>query len=645
MKFRIITLPGLVVLASCLLSCDKADSPKKPAAHQSLEQYMNGQVDKKASARERQSFLLAKTLNDPEWEKRWWVEKVVRLLRAGKVLRADEDIDSLAKLSEDELIDQLTAGNDFGHTILDFNLFFIGQRSDSLVNSDGTYRYNLYENANAIDSAKAIATNGDYLKIFDFFGKLYPEPAGNYESPSDPANAGMTDDQIRRRLLDTYLAAMDKYIADVEKDPNADPVAACTKIPIFELFRLPLSSAFVNTMLFSANGAFYDLEVNCGFITRSITVPRLISDLKEIKSLAEKLFQLNQQFNSPVYSPKTLPELKSVDVTKLGLPSEILNISQATRRSLSNSSTNANRKRAAWVLKHFMCDDLTPITVEAPTTPVAGAHGSATSCFACHYKLDPMAGFFRNYGVQFLNYSGEKSILFDDLALLDRDNYVKQWRSKSSTRDWDIGYIRSTTNEKLNSYGESLEDLSKIVRESREAKRCLVKRLFEYFVAEDQTIDSGYLNYLTTLFEQEAKVSSAAAVKNTVRRLVKSNSFHQTNLDPKVCYDYDPAAKPGSNLPCRVSSIVQRNCTQCHSAGSASGRLDMSQLITLADGSKNFSHLDSSGHQKRFSETFAEIQRRLSSTDSMERMPQKAMSDSDRAELYLWVSDSLTKGL
>ena len=46
--------------------------------------------------------------------------------------------------------------------------------------------------------------------------------------------------------------------------------------------------------------------------------------------------------------------------------------------ALGNSSTNFNRKRSAYVLKRFFCDDLIPIGFETPQEHVGGAHGSQT---------------------------------------------------------------------------------------------------------------------------------------------------------------------------------------------------------------------------------------------------------------------------
>jgi hypothetical protein len=54
-----------------------------------------------------------------------------------------------------------------------------------------------------------------------------------------------------------------------------------------------------------------------------------------------------------------------------------------------------------------------------------------------------------------------------------------------------------------------------------------MKRLFEYMTAENQTIDGGYLDHLTEAFEAEAAVSSSAAMKNAIVRVLKSETYHR----------------------------------------------------------------------------------------------------------------------
>ncbi len=133
------------------------------------------------------------------------------------------------------------------------------------------------------------------------------------------------------------------------------------------------------------------------------------------------------------YHPKTASELRP-------LPSELISHRSFSFtdtpiwpfdvwRNLPNSSTNGNRKRAAYVLKRFFCDDLNPLGTLAPDHPNPDdRHASDPSCQACHYKLDPMAGFFRNHGVIGLDFANTGSISFDDGVSRNLDEYTEAWR-------------------------------------------------------------------------------------------------------------------------------------------------------------------------------------------------------------------------
>src|SRR5262249_62206052 len=118
------------------------------------------------------------------------------------------------------------------------------------------------------------------------------------------------------------------------------------------------------------------------------------------------------------------------------------------------------------------------------------------------------------------------------------------WRAaRGSGREWNTGYVRSPRYEEHNDYGTTIADLSGIIRKAPEAKRCLMKRLFEYLVAEEQTIDGGYLDELARSFEREAARDSSAAMKNAIVRTVLSNTYRQHNPDPPGSYDHAAGPK------------------------------------------------------------------------------------------------------
>ena len=79
-----------------------------------------------------------------EWDKRWWIEKTARLLRNGDGLGPNDDIERLSKLSKQEIAREFMADERFGDTVLDFNMFFMGFKIDSLK-VDGVYASSAFD--------------------------------------------------------------------------------------------------------------------------------------------------------------------------------------------------------------------------------------------------------------------------------------------------------------------------------------------------------------------------------------------------------------------------------------------------------------------------------------------------------------------
>ena len=344
-----------------------------------------------------------------------------------------------------------------------------------------------------------------------------------------------------------------------------------------------------------------------------------------------------------------MPEFKRFDLSAFPTKQKWLSFGFEQGMALGNSSTNFNRKRSAYVLKRFFCDDLIPIGFESPQEHVGGAHGSQTSCFACHHKLDPMAGFFRSYGAYFFDYSRSPDIIFDDLANKDRARYEAVWKAAGKTQpNWNIGYIRSARWQSYNSYGTSMADLSRILRTAPEVKRCLVKRLHEYMVAEDQTIDRGYLDYLTREFEAEAATSSSTAVKNTIVRLLQSAAYEQRNADPKQLLRRAArlgrrrgAAMPrGLHPAARTARSATTRAARTAQPGSMSALGSRHRTAAAASSATSTTRWRSSPPR----DSLARVIERLSSSDAATRMPKgKVMPNDERQELFLWAQEELSQ--
>jgi hypothetical protein len=596
------------------------------------------------------------------WEKRWWIDKTAKLLRAGEGIGPDDDMEALLQMSEEEVARHFMNDPRFGDAVLDFNMYFMGFKADD-IKTDGAYNSHAFDFANAISASQALLSDGDYFKLFDLEGSLFMAPLRAEPAEEDmlPGDAGLTATQLRRKAVGELQAIFNELGALAKAQLSTDGQELCRRLTSFAGQRDRLTErvhrAFDDAEIFILTRAqivSWPLDSvakaareECARSKPQANVKRLAAVIQTASEKYAKAFEEMFRFEPEIYEPESVLEFKAFNPAALPANDKWLVFGYEQAVALQNSSTNFNRKRSAYVLKRFFCDDLTPVGFEDPQEHVAGAHGSDTSCFACHYKLDPMAGFFRNLGSQFYDYTRERTIIFDDLADDSRSRYEATWRGrKGSTRKWNVGYVRSPRWENQNSYGDTLTDLSGIIRQAPEPKRCLMKRLFEYMTAESQTIDGGYLDYLTEAFEAEAAVSSSAAMKNAIVRVLMSKTYHERNAEPQRCYDHAPDAKPAKGPPCRVAFILQKNCAQCHGTiygGDAS--LDLGAWIMAPDGkNRTFPHLDDAMQQRPAQDTIARIMERLASTDPKRRMPKnKIMSSQERQELYLWAQQELSR--
>ncbi|MCO5142590.1 MAG: hypothetical protein M9962_05830 [Oligoflexia bacterium] len=582
---------------------------------------------------------------DPYWQRRWWLEKTVRLFRAGEGFRTGEDPDVLLKLNDDKIVQKLIDSPEFAETVLGFNLFFWGQRTPVLriPNQSGqvNYAFEVSATPSALYSAQEVAKNGDFLKLLDLNDALYQTPI---KLAKDDDQAQLSDEDFLELMRTQLNTSLDAYSRKVIAARDLSLVCQSyyqdigMKTDEIFLFRLSLSNDFYFEAALDQNW-YGGIQAECR--KESPSKSELLKKIAASKKYNDRLIQLLPQFLSKNYEIKNLKGLKYFDSKSLELTNTFTPFGLLLKLSLSNSSTNMNRKRSAFMLKRFFCDDLTPVGVENPKDHTDGEHGSNPACYSCHYKLDPMAGFFRTKGKFFFDYANDLKIIFDDDARMDAQSYYRRWSASSdSGREWNVGYIRSVQKESMNDYGESFEDLHKILRKAPEVKRCIVKRMAEYTIGEEQTMDGGYLDHLTENFKKYE--NSTRAVKEIFKSLALSESFRNPNAASDQCYDFKPGYNPVNAPPCRVSSIVQNNCVKCHSSVYGPGNLSLGEWITLPDGSKNFAHEDNFGKQFSTSETMTKIIARLTSSDENIRMPYKThMSSQERQELYLWAQSQL----
>ncbi len=588
----------------------------------------------------------------PEGREAWWYGKTALAL-TGRELSTRADAAELRALPRREFVGRLLAEPGFAERMLEFNLWFLGFREGRIIGDDGMLADDVMTLPAALSAAKALEGGGDYLTLFDARQPLYLKPLEKAELPDTGSEGGDADPQepgsgseepeipqetIRATLRPLIVAEVQALRAFV-MNPDTTQAEYCGRLfpeegqtvdDLLDDYGVPSELVQALTEAWFGDALFY-----C--FLPPYPKPDLSGNLARAEATLGALFSSLATFDSATYAASGLAGIKAIDTAPLGLAPQP-SFSQTFFFRVQNSSTNYNRRRAAYMLKRFFCDDLTPINQTIPDDHAGGRHASEPACQSCHYKLDPMAGYFRDKGIVGLDFSKAKEIIFDDQARADHDTYADAWRAPDgSGRTWDVGYVRSVDDSSLNSYGESLDDLFALLRTAPEPKRCLVRRMFERFNGEGQAIDPGWLDYLAAKFASEAETSSTTAVRNTVARLVLGNTFSEPDPISSQCYDRLPReGGTDAGPPCRVMHVLEKNCASCHGGSGGAGGLSLTTWIRLDDGGAGFQHVQD-GVQIGREDTMQRIVDRLESGDRDRRMPlNQFISAEDRETIYLW---------
>ncbi len=543
-----------------------------------------------------------------------WISKVARKLRNGAGLSWNDDLDALLKMKRAEVVDFFMKDQRFIDTVLDFNLYFLGFKPTQIL-STGPERYHVsaYMFPQAITAAKAVASGGDYLKLFDLRQPNYLAPFSEPPIPpgiGDGQNQSLSREEKRALLSKSVGGSIERIRSAFGSGPAFNKDEGCRAFISGETFQFlfPASSSLSGqpsndpglnqfaTRLFSA--------CTSSFLGEEFIIESLDSFQKSVFGLSEII----SIFDDRNYQINSVSDIRSVDgAEKSGLGNDFW----ALR---TNSSTNFNRKRAAAILKTYFCDDLTPINIVPTDVHGSDQHGSDPSCQACHYKLDPMAGFFRNQGLAGIGFDHKETLVFDDLAAASGPSYeayLDSWKNPERT-SWNVGYIRSLREPSLNSYelnhDAPLDELFRIIREAPEVRQCLAKRMSEFFVSKDQVFDGAFMEGLSASFSHPSQ-SSADGFKQVVKTLILSKTFSMDNPNPKLCYD--PPGTESKGALCEVSFIIENRCSSCHAEG-----------FNISDVRVQDKMLD-----------------RLQSTDPDRRMPLRMdMPDTERVALIKWLS-------
>ena len=582
---------------------------------------------------------------DPETQA-WWTERVNYALRLSEPMDDISGSSDLSQMKPKDVVAAMMNDGGFYDMMADFTTYWLGTKQAGVFEtvdkkpSEKVISYSITLQSQAVNAVKAMARDENYFAtLFKETGPVAfmenRKPFINFHDPNQPELPLLPNAFIRAQILATDKEQVTKMIPLAKPETKIEFCAEYRSMD-FALYKLggPNSAQVLNEG--DPLGDWCNAE--------DATAPIPAEPAKLLNAQIEKIERFITELNAidqrlAGRDPRAVKHVTDLENVAIGGNTvERRQYSGNFFYQLQNSSTNRNRKRAAWALKRFFCDDLTPINVEAPSSHVGGQHGSDPACYSCHYKLDPMAGYFRELGNFGFSYATNEKIMFDDNVIMDRVEYEKPWKAApESGRDWNIGYIRSTTDDKLNTFGSNFTDLLQLLQTAPEVKECFVRRAFEYVVGENQVVDRGWLKSVTAKMTETEKTSTTAAIKGVFADIVMSKAFLARDRNNNECYDLPNGTLAKNRAPCQIANIIERNCASCHSETSKQGGLDLTTWKVQPNGQPGFNHT-SGGQPLPPGESFQKILDRLSTSDQTKRMPlMRTMPPQDLEALFLWL--------
>lgn len=606
---------------------------------------------------------------DPE-VRRAFIQKAHRALHPTAEALSDDRVDAFMAMSNEEIVEQLYDDPATIEAVLKISLNFVGAPVDKLHNGS-QWAAEPFNFASAVAAARAFRDKRDPMtELFtthatqligsplpvqeDFLAFYYPD--------LEPFTGSLAD--RRTKVVDLLHGTIAEFRTFVEGQPDqALRSTVCnqfgqTPLPsiAFDLMTIlgvpaPVIQSGQPPSLYN-NFNLTQLGTICDTFTGKVPRATVLAEVDALRGRYDTLIgELNMFFDRGGGSPDAAFDL--LDVTQFGwiafdngggqggfgqYPSHFY----PTFWQLAlNSSTNFDRRRGAYVLDRYFCDDLKPVGAALPEAHVGGKHASDPNCQACHYKLDPMAGFFRRHGFAGTEFTDELLqqnagfITFDDGAQIQFSEYDASWFAEpGSSRPYNIGYIRSTHDQSANSYGVDLADLDTLLKTAPEVERCFNKRLFEYFNGSEQAVDPGFLEDVSA----DAHEQGANRLRRAVTRILAGETFRTPKRNTNTCYDLEPGAIAKNRPPCEVASTLKASCTSCHSPALAQGGLDLT-VWEKANGSGGFGfkHIVD-GKQLDRAETFKRMLDRVSTADLAKQMPLGLdMALRKREDLVLWL--------
>ena len=599
------------------------------------------------------------TTGESDDARRQFIDKASRALHPSAAPLTADQVDAMMDMSDEDIVAQLYAAPETRDAVFALSLDFVGAPIDEL-HQGGGWSPKPFVFAPAVSAARAFRDGTDPLAPL-FTTKAAPATGVSHGPDPDVLSMlfGLTltgTPKSQRAQIENYFTSDTRSLRQqINAMPEPfDQTAMCglyeqtlTSVAYYYIpmvIGIPQSiygAGYPNELAYPAGYPLYDACFQNLTITKADALATLDAFDANITGMFARL--------EPLFATwETQPEVAfdPVDFASIGFYAyaDAPDFARNTQfyptfwDDAQNSSTNFSRRRGAYVLDRFFCDDLKPVGAALPESHGDGKHASDPGCRSCHFKLDPMAGFFRRHG---FSGTGTRRPPSSPATRHVRRQHVRELhdlpgrverahRQPSVTTSATSGR-RATTRSTATATRSRISTGS--CRAPREVERCFVQRVFEHFNGADQAVDPGFLDDVAT----DIHGRGADRLPHAISRILTGQTFRTPDRNSTVCYDLAPGADTAHRPPCEVASDPPRELHVVPRRPEPAVGPRSQHVEKGSDGQFGFRYV-ANGTAVSRTDTFMRMLDRVTTSDLSRQMPQgRDMELRSREQLALWL--------
>jgi hypothetical protein len=265
-----------------------------------------------------------------------WLDKASRRLRDGRGLDRRDDVPSLLQLSKAEAIERLMHEDEFGDTVLDFNLYFLGFKPNRViegVNRAGGKIYNrfAYGYPQTIHAAREVTNGKNFLSLFELNQPWYIDPIAENQ-PQESKNSSSTYEErvnIRRRLAVEVVSAREDFRRWFEeKKGNLTRAEICKKLLDGPILKVSSKASLSGGIASPLNRWVFELiDPAIGYCGGHASDTEFLKSLDTYANVLIQILQNSDELDADRYVIRRLSDVRELNPQQLGVPEDSLRFS------------------------------------------------------------------------------------------------------------------------------------------------------------------------------------------------------------------------------------------------------------------------------------------------------------------------------